>query len=212
MSQGPLKNFVPLAQAGQPPIPPPEPWQKNQVLKESFRTVGETLMVLEAACMQVGIPWLAPLKRVRGLRKRFEAPMDDYLRYSLVTVSSKHLEMYRQDLLNARDSGTSCPALAIRDLGPIERYGFVLLIPLLLFAVCASGSLLYGARLHEAIISSVFAALGAGVGALSLCLETSRRTSFLRIIDRELSRRRGKMDSQSRTLQLIPIDGSTVPE
>lgn len=170
--------------------------------EEQFDEIGQMLRVCEACYSSVAIPWLPPTREVQRLRKLSSQSLPEFIRCSLVTVSTKHLESYLHDLEMLPDDAVSSQRLHIALRSKVERYSFAVLFPSLsTIAVYLVG---LSFNLSETLSTEIalFACAFLSVLSIYLCTEVCRRASFHRIIADELMRRKG-LDTPS--LTKIPL-------
>ena len=79
------------------PQPPPK-HLANEPVRRQYEEIGIALMIAEAGSFAVGIPWIFPNYRWWTLAQKYQGPPADHIRYSLVTVKTKTLEAYCEDL------------------------------------------------------------------------------------------------------------------
>lgn len=170
--------------------------------EEQFDEIGQMLRVCEACYSSVAIPWLPPTREVQRLRKLSSQSLPEFVRCSLVTVSTKHLESYLHDLEMLPDDAVSSARLHISIRSRFERYAFAVLFPSLstiaVFLVGLSFNLSEDLSAEIALFSCAFLS----VLSIYLCTETCRRASFHRLVADELMRRKG-LDTPS--LTKIPL-------
>ena len=185
---------------------PHRPQKNRELLLQQFKVIGETLMRCESVCHRVGIPWLPPTQAVRKRAAQFEPPLKDFLRYSLVTVSTKTLEMYCYDLESAEPI---TPDHHITAVHPIERYSLATIV----FGTLFAANLLFSNWLSVPLQIGVVSSLFVGFFGASLCViassERSRRRSFHWALTQELLRRRGQSDGG---LPIISVETEPAPD
>ncbi len=169
---------------------------------EQFDEIGQTLRVCEACYSSVGIPWLPPTPAVQKLRQGCSQTMSEYVRCSLVTVSTKHLESYLHDLELLPDDLTSSRRLHISINSRFERYSFAVLFSTLSTIAVFLVGLSFNLSPNFSMELACFACALLSVLCIYLCTEPCRRASFHRIISDELMRRKG-LDTPS--LTKIPL-------
>jgi hypothetical protein len=197
-----------------PDIPegaPPGPAAKAtpvDLIQQQYRNIGETLMICEAGSLQAGIPWLPPTSQRRSLGRRYDPPLRDFIRYSLVGVSTKNLESYCDDLENSvlPEEREDCAELALETPGTCERYASCVLLAAAVFAVSCLSTICLGLPLSAAAGMALVTGLIGGASAAITCQESQRRTSFYRVLYRELLRRRGMDDPNGSRIRLMSVE------
>ena len=177
----------------------------NQLITMQYPTIGETLLTCEAACHRVGIPWLPPTENVRRRSSQYEGPLEDFIRYSLVTVSSKTLVSYCDDLETSGPNSTEAEQLSIPYPTPSERYAFPALVFGILFATDFLLCRIAGVPFAVSIVSSAIIGLLGGATCAALCIELHRRKTFHWLLVREVMRRSGQDESNSTTVPILPV-------
>lgn len=166
----------------------------NQNSYHSFKTqyldIGRTLLACEASSLKVGIPLLPPTRRVSRLRLLVNCPLDEFLRLSLLSISTSALESYCEDLLSS-PKNTAELDLAITIPSFYERHFFST-------TVAFVGIVLFITLLMQTNLSPLFGyplalAIGAMCGSVSATLATERyrRATFYKLIEKEIMRRHG---------------------
>ena len=159
--------------------------------EEQFDEIGQTLRVCEACYSSVGIPWLPPTREIRRLRKLCSQSLDEFVRCSLVTVSTKHLESYLHDLEMLPDDLASSEKLYISLDSRIDRFSFAVIFSTLSTIAAFLVGISFNLGESTSINIAALACAVLTVLSLSLCSESCRRASFHRIISDELMRRKG---------------------
>lgn len=184
-----------------------EPVARSRDLTQAYPEIGHTLLVAEAAVPSIGIPWIPPSTRTKKLREELTEPLKDYIRITLVTVSTSALESYADDLETLPRDERSANTLHIGGLSLFERYALSLLLFGGCFLLFFLSSLWVHAGLGVAVgLSLLTAALVAAVSSY-VCSEESRRATFHWLIFEELMRRKG-MDEP----ELTPLSIYTIPQ
>ena len=178
-------------------------------LDEAYAQIGKLLLICEAATPSIGIPWIPPTQRTRGLRTQFEEPLKDYVRQTLVNVQTIFIESYAQDLENLRANEISARRLRINGLTTMERNA----LTAILFLVC------FTLILVSTVYVNAGVGLGLGLGLLVasvvatvssyVCAEESRRSTFHWLLLEEILRRKGIDQPGSST---VPLYGSPAIE
>ena len=165
-------------------------------IAQQYQLVGKTLLICEASAFRVGIPWLPPTRRVLRYRQNLGSPVEQYVRYSLVTVNTDTLESYLEDLDTLSSDPKRNHLLHLQSPTPFERYAFGILLFITffisLFCSLASMSPNFTAALS---IAGIFALL-ASLAGFVFSSETSRLTSFYWVLEEEVLRRRGENRSK----------------
>lgn len=162
--------------------------------KEQYPVVALTLLTLETVSLRIGIPWLFPTRRVRALRSSFYSAREqiaDYLRLSLVTVTTPVLESYLEDLEKLPDTQATEDALGIRLHSVWERFSFLLLLMIgTAFVGIVSIPRLVSDLLTASVLLGSVMLLACAL-ALSVAGTRARKASFVKVLCREIQRRRG---------------------
>ena len=173
------------------------------IFKTHYRQIAETLLIAEAASGRVGIAWLPPTKRVRILRNKFEEPLSEFVRYNLVTVNSKTIEAYCDDLENCPEDEHSDCKLGIELKSPIERFALPTVLGVFgFFAPLITLVVVHGNAFAAVLISMISAGLSVITG-LALSCNAHRWATFHWVLYRELQRRRGTDDSSTNNVKLF---------
>lgn len=186
--------------------------RRNELQALQYETIGETLLVCEASCNRIGIPWLPPTTYTQKLVKQFDPPLRDYVRYSLVTVSTKTLDSYCDDLENADLTIEAAEQLHIAPPSVLERYAFAVMVFGILFAVDYMLINLLTIPIFVAVGSSLIVALCGAAACLMLTTEQHRRKTFYWVLSHELDRRRGMDDDDLRRIRLMSVEAEPVAE
>ena len=169
-----------------------------------YRTIGRALSGAEASFPNVGLPWMPPTRRVRGLQE--DGDLDDYLRVNLVEVKLVALQEYVDDLRTAEPAAFE-GALYISSPSSWERHALSLLV--FVGTVVATWLVALGAEIAPLSAFMLAAIVGGGSAMAASVFSTDefRRTSFLGALDREIERRNGQSGSGSNNLQVCPTGG-----
>ena len=175
-----------------------EPVAAAREWTRAYPEIGHALLVAEASVTSVGIPWLPLTTRTKKLREELNQSLKDYIRTSLVTVSTSALESYTEDLETLPRDERSANTLHIGGLSLVERYA----LSILLFGACFTLFFVSALWVHAGLgiavgLSLLTAALVAAVSSY-VCSEESRRATFHWLIFEELMRRKG-MDEPGMT-------------
>ncbi len=177
-----------------------------------YETLGETLLICEAACHRVGVPWLPPTKVVQRRNEQFEAPLEDFVRYSLVTVSTKTLETYCDELETAALNANEARQLSIPHPSVLERYAMSALV----FGILCAADFLFcrflGVPTTIAVVSSAIIGILGGATCAALSSEQHRRTTFHWVLLKELLRRSGQDENNSSTVPILPVQPKPLSE
>lgn len=175
--------------------PQKNPRIKKPCINEQYRTIGETLEICEAATFRVGVPWLPPSSKRKKTLKTYEGPIEDFIKTSLVSVSTETLDHYCEDL-NSFSSENST-SLSIPLLYPGERFFFCLVVFLILFTFSLAIGIFLGSTKSATLVMSFTTAIPAALLAAFPCLEVQRRSSFYYFLNKELNRRLGRNSPSS---------------
>ena len=185
---------------------------RNELQALQYETIGETLLICEASCHRIGIPWLPPTTYTQKLVEQFDPPLHDYLRYAMVTVSTKTLDSYCDDLEEAELTIEAAEKLYIAPPSILERYAFTVLVFGILFAADYLLMNLLAIPIFVVIGSSLIVALCGAVACLMLSTEQHRRKTFHWILSHELDRRRGLDNDDLRRIRLMSVETEPVAE
>ena len=186
---------------------PTESFSYQQEREQHYAVIGAALLHAEAKDMHIGIPWLLPTARVRALRAIDSLPdLTEMMKQELVTVNTKSLETYCDDLETLPDLPGSTDCLHIKLNSRSERYGFGALLTVF-FAICLA---LFSFPLYQDVGTSILLGLIGGlVGllvGLNMSSDRSRRASFAILITREILRRQGLDGNDKDRLRLSSVD------
>lgn len=173
-------------------------------LGEQYRMIGHTLSVCEAATFRVGVPWLPPSDRQKELSNYYKGPLEEFIRTSLVSVSTETLDHYCEDLNSFAPELEQNESLHIPSLYPGERFFFCLVVFLILFTTSLALGLLLGSTKSATLTLSIITSIPAALLAAFPCMEIQRRSSFYYFLSKELNRRRGANSSGSSKAILNP--------
>lgn len=171
-------------------------------IEEQYRLIGNTLLVLEASSLRVGIPLLPPTEWVRRRRTRLTECVEDEIHYRLLSVQTAVLESYGEDLESLRQGEGDYARLYLVDPSRWERLFFSACLALLVF-----GSTLLCLLFLQAntVTMSLLSLSGASVALMiGSCLssEATRLGSFHWLLLSEVERRRG---NRNPNLTKIPV-------
>jgi hypothetical protein len=195
-----------LSPADQPPPP-----RSQADIRHFYSQLGRVMLVAEAACPGVGIPWLPPTRRTANLRREYFQTLKDYVRCSLASVSTTVLESYAEDLEKLPISQESTELLGIAGLTRLERWS----LSIILFSICFTGFMFASLVAHASLaltlgLSFAVSALVAAV-SIYICSEPSRRTTFHWLVTEEIMRRKG-LDQQNLGLPITVFPQTPVSE
>lgn len=163
----------------------------KEKLIEHYRTIGQALLVCEASSLRVGIPWIAPVGEVVKRRYEVGTRPENYIRETLVTVSTNCLQIYVEDLEKPQEEAPGDSELNIELRSWIERYSFsTACAAASMFVGIAAAVYLFPSALAGLILGMVMLVLGYLLGQ-SYSTSASRRLSFRRLLMNEIMRRRG---------------------
>lgn len=171
--------------------------KKPSLVTQQYQTLGETLTICEIATWRTGIPFLPPNKRRRSLLKKYEGPLDEFVRISLVCVSTKTLDSYCEDLDTIDPAQESGQLLFIDQVSLFERFFVCAIVLATLFFLSLCVCTLLGISIVGAAVLALLAAIPASLLAMFSCMEIQRRASFYALLTREIMRRRGQDDPNS---------------
>ena len=164
---------------------------RNNPFSEQYRIIGETLSISEVVTIRVGVPWLPPGQKQKELSKQYHGPLEDFIRSSLVSVSTETLDHYCEDLNSFATEPDNNDSLYIPSLCPAERFFFCLVVFLILFTTSLALGLLLGSTRSATLTLSIITSIPAALLAAFPCMEIQRRSSFYYFLNKELNRRRG---------------------
>ena len=184
----------------------------NELVREHYRQIGQLLNICEAGNWTVGVPGVGPTKRTRQLAGAYDGPLDEFIKMSLVEVSTNVLELYCDDLESIPPSSDVSSSLYIRQLSFLERFAFAALLTI----VVGAFSYWAGGGFEFTPAHTWFFSLGiAGAVCLlliALCLEPQRRYSFHALLCREIMRRKGLDQPNSGGLRIMPVGTKPLPK
>lgn len=176
-----------------------------QKIGDHYAQIGQALMTCEAAFCSVGIPWLPPSRRVSALRQQCDQPLKEFLRCSLVTVSTSSLESYLDDLQSLPATEDSAHELSIAIDSPIERHAFSALTGVVTAAVALASLQTINLSLTGTVIAATaLTAIGVAIAEF-LSNDWARRVTFHRELLAELKRRKGSDRPSMTRLPLSPV-------
>lgn len=159
--------------------------------------ITPVLEKIEAGVISVGVPVLLPTRRVLALRLGSFTPSADYIRSSLVGITTTDLENFRLQLLGERRASKALEATGFSRLTFAERFGVpVLLATSLLLGIMTISLLGYPtiASLATKLSLPIFAVC---IVLISRGRDGFRRYSFIRLLQEEISRRSGRLGDGS---------------
>ena len=171
------------------------PNAKKHNIAEQYRTIGETLEICEVTSLRAGVPWLPPNKSRKEIIKKYQPPLEDFIKTSLVSVSTETLDHYCEDLNSFTFNNSE--SLCIPILYPIERFFFCFVVFVFLFTLSLALGIFLGTAKGATLVMSFMTATPATLLAAFPCLEVQRRSNFYFLLNKELSRRRGSNSPSS---------------
>lgn len=180
----------------------------NELRSLQYQAIGSALLISEAASHRAGIPWLPPSAAVRRRAAGYEPPLPDFIRYSLVTVSTNTLEAFCHDLETSPLSREEAENLYIPQPAPAERYALAVLGFGIVFAADLLLCQLIGLPFGIAGVSAAITGALGGAICATLCTEQNRRKSFHMLLTQELLRRSGDDQPNARRVPLVPVGGT----
>ena len=189
------------------PVGPSTPPQgkKNELMRRQYQDIGRALVAAENGCFSFAIPCMLQPPWLRTSRD-YQGPLAEYLRYALVTVSTKTLESYCDDLEMAPPDNESAKELCLSYPNVVQRYSFcgMLFVTVLLLASGFGHLLNLGST--SILVTSISSALAAALIASPTCMEVRRRACFHWALTNEILRRKG-MDQEGRAgVKLYTLD------
>ena len=181
----------------------------NQKLLGEYQEIGKLLLVCEAALYCVGIPWLPPSAEIRKRISQYEGPLDDFVRLSLVTVSTQTLECYVSDM--GASELQDAEALCIPMPGLLQRYSLAVMLSATFFAANCLIHNAFGNDIYESLFTSTVVAVVAATLGCLVVSEMYRRRSFMILLSKELDRRRGMLGGQGTSVS-AKIENEPVPD
>lgn len=198
-----IADTIKTMDRGEGPIIRPLTPLDSGVFRTHYRQIGETLLICEAASYRVGVAWLPPTKRVRILRNKFEKPLDEFVRYNLVTVNTKTLDAYCDDLENCPEDASTDSKLYIELRAPIERYALPAVLAVVAFLGTLSSLLvIHGSAISALLVAMIVSGL-ATITGVALSCDAHRWATFHWLLYRELQRRRGTDDSDTTKVKIF---------
>ncbi|MCB0345273.1 MAG: hypothetical protein KDD66_09140 [Bdellovibrionales bacterium] len=156
-----------------------------------YRNIGNALLICEASSYRVGIPWILPIGEVAARRYDVGTQPGDYIRESLVTVSTNCLQMYIEDLELSGEKQLSDSDLFIDLKTWVERSSFTAAcIAAFAFFGSAGAAYLAPSPVTCFISGMVMMVCGYMLGQ-SYTTSEWRRASFHKLLNNEAMRRRG---------------------
>ncbi|HQH26915.1 MAG TPA: hypothetical protein PLP17_05915 [Oligoflexia bacterium] len=184
---------------------------RRDLLEEHYRAIGETLSICEAAVLCAGIPWLFPTASVHARALKYQGPVEQFIRLSLVNISTSTLELYCDDLENAPVQSTERDPLYLAPLSNLDRFCWCL-------AIIACGACLVYLICQSLGLSPLFTALGiVGTGSILFaacapyCLESHRRYSLHSLLYAEILRRKGLDHPNTKGVRILPVETKPTP-
>ena len=165
--------------------------------RADYQEIGTMLLIAEAACLRVGDLLLLPVSSNRELRKKFQGPLEEFVRLSLATVPTGALVTYQEQLLEE----TSDTELHISAPAGSRLPNAVL--PAALLAIISFKVIESGFEPGSSIILILLGVLAARY-LLRLAGSDSRRANFSEILESEVKRRSGRDIENGNTAPLIP--------
>lgn len=184
----------------------------KEALGRYYRLIADCLNISEAGCIQAGVPWLPPTRGTRELSGKFQGPLPEFVRLSLVGVNTTVLELYCDDLENLAPTSKNLSRLFIRRLSAVERYAmsFFLFFAVLCLSLLATNWLNFAPSARVSV-SIVLAGL-AFISGIFLSSDAQRRASFHCLLYNELLRRRGLDQINSNRLRIFPVETRPIPK
>ena len=168
------------------------PLGPGPILQEQYQKIGVGLNQCEARFIGCGIPVLPPTKRARALRRKVDPPIADFLRMSLVGVSTPALIAYAEDLDELPLDALGGSVLVLYHPRLWERYWAVIIVASLVFAasILISTRGLTALPMFQDVTGFVITSFMSLLAA-PLCSERLRRMNFASLIRKEIRRRQG---------------------
>lgn len=180
-------------------------WQIPEELQAHYKGISESLNKAEAYFFTVGVPCLPFTKKLRELKKQCFSPLEDFIRTSLTNVPTPALQSYTEDLQQIPLDSKNSEKLGIIKLNFLERYS----LTIFLFTSCFGLPLISQSWLNVASVFPLLISLGLAISvsaiSLYICSETYRRSNFYWLLSKEILRRKGLDQPNSRTIPLYAI-------
>ncbi len=183
----------------------PSSWQIPEELKTHYREISATLNKAEAYFFTVGVPCLSFSKKLRELKKECFSPLEDFIRINLTNVPTTALQSYTEDLQQIPLDSKNSEKLGIIKLSFLERYS----LTIFLFTSCFGLPLISQSWINVTSLFPLLISLGLAISvsaiSLYICSETYRRSNFYWLLSKEILRRKGLDQPNSRTIPLYAI-------
>ena len=173
-----------------------QPENSKPQISGGLEAIAPIIEQIEASVLSVGIPLLLPSQRTKQLRAGSFRPTDDYIRSSLVGITTAELENFRLQLISDRNPTIALNQLGFTPVNFLERFGLPTLI--------AASTLVV--TVVTALTPLCLPVFGLALVLASRSRDGFRRYSFIRLTQQEISRRSGT--SQTETTGPIPISSS----
>lgn len=158
-----------------------------------LETITPVLEKIEAGVIGVGIPVLLPSQRVRALRAGYFTPVADYIRSNLVGITTAELENFRLQLIAERRASNALAGAGFTRLTFAERFGVPALLALTVYLGVGLLNLLSYPTLALLATKLSLPVLAVCFVLVSRSRDGFRRYSFIRLLQKEISRRSGRL-------------------
>jgi SNF2 family DNA or RNA helicase len=154
-------------------------------LRDQYETIRDLLGIVEASTLEVGVPFLFPTKRILKRKKIYQKPLDEFIRFSLVTAHTRTLILYRDELNDLTTGSELFPSIS-----KVERYGIMLTITAIVYLILTRTLLIWFQSVLLLSLAYLISGIILGVIVLSAG-DVYRRTTFANLLSREIQRRKG---------------------
>jgi hypothetical protein len=181
----------------------------NILGSSEISTISNTLLTLETVSLSAGIPIIPQNSKRQLLKKSYFSPTEEYIKSSLVTVTTPKLSEFIKLLESENiDDKIKLKELEIKNL--IEILYFPVIIFALIFSFVLSVTLPASTSLDSTLISSTVSALGGFVSSFFTTTNNYRYFTFKNILSSELDRRQGRFGSfPTRKVQISSLGMTT---
>lgn len=175
----------------------------GKILDEELDTVAECLLCCESVLFQVGIPLTPDTKERIKLKAKYFSPLEDFIKATLVTVSTQKLREI-QLLLDIKDPQNEDFLRLSKKLKPFSLFDiiyFPALVGIMICTLVLSIKVPYYGLNSMTLITALVSSLGGVLSSSLTITQKYRFDSFNTILKDELSRREGN-NSQLPTRKL----------
>ena len=169
-----------------------------------YHLIGRTLSITEAACLHVGYPVFRNSLN-SSLAAKYNPPLSEFIRLSLIEVPTQTLQLYARELLNLPHSPESIKNLSLPFYSLFQRY---LLGSLALFVLGVFAAILFSKFSCSSFVQAFYMACVFFLAGIiqNHCSEKHRYISFHSLIRNEILRRLGLDHNKSTRIELLSAD------